>query len=189
MRSWPLRQLAAWRRRQSQRAPVGQRQVSATHKRNRSYSRRPANLSLGTALLARTAHGTAAARTRHDDATNVGSRSAGTHQHLGGAPCTPATGRRRGGPPRRPRQVARSRGGRPRRDRRTVRHRPARRPTLGIELDDRYLHLVIMLAAECLGAATISLDTAELGPPAILAVFATLSCCHAASPRPYPASW
>jgi acyl-coenzyme A synthetase/AMP-(fatty) acid ligase len=40
--------------------------------------------------------------------------------------------------------------------------------TLGIELDDRYLHLVIMLAAECLGATTISLDTSELGPPASL---------------------
>jgi len=40
--------------------------------------------------------------------------------------------------------------------------------TLGIEIDDRYLHLVIMLAAEALGAATISLDTTELGPPTYL---------------------
>jgi acyl-coenzyme A synthetase/AMP-(fatty) acid ligase len=40
--------------------------------------------------------------------------------------------------------------------------------TLGIEVDDRYLHLLIMLAAETLGLVTVSFSAANLGPPADL---------------------
>jgi acyl-coenzyme A synthetase/AMP-(fatty) acid ligase len=37
--------------------------------------------------------------------------------------------------------------------------------TLGIEVDDRYLHLLLILAGEALGLTTISLDVAQIGPP------------------------
>ncbi len=40
--------------------------------------------------------------------------------------------------------------------------------TLGIEVDDRYLHLLLILAGEALGLTTISLDVAQIGPPADL---------------------
>jgi acyl-coenzyme A synthetase/AMP-(fatty) acid ligase len=43
--------------------------------------------------------------------------------------------------------------------------------TIGVETTDRYLHLLILLAAEALSVATISLVPSELGPPANLGRF------------------
>lgn len=37
--------------------------------------------------------------------------------------------------------------------------------TLGIEVDDRYLHLLLILAGEGLGLTTISLDAGQISPP------------------------
>ncbi|WP_428487985.1 class I adenylate-forming enzyme family protein [Rhodopila sp.] len=55
---------------------------------------------------------------------------------------------------------------------------------LGVELGDRLLHLLILLAAEALGVPTLSLTLSELGPPAHL----DRLCARIIVSHPLPAS-